>query len=222
MPPSSFNNNSTESSVQSQSVEVFDNINQNESRRSRIWRRSDRTRKWPQGPVVERYSTVAKVVSQTCERGSNLVVPSRTKKIVSFSQNVDVLPALHLKDLTEQEKFDMWWTPRDYVIIRKMIQITLNHVQISGCDIDQDDRDLCSRGIERHSKNSSKLLEERRRAAMEAVLRCQEHQQRGMGYVDATLIAQVYSVLCLPDRLTALALGESDAADAAATLFGDK
>jgi hypothetical protein len=200
---------------------VFDNRNENESRRSRVWRSSDRTRKWPLAPVVERHGTVANVVSQAGERGSTLRSPSRIKKFVSFSQAIDFMPALHLNDMTEKEKFDMWWTLRDYAIIRKMIQITLNNVQIMGCDIDQDDRDLCSRGIERYAKNSSKRLEVRRRAALEGVLKCQEHEQHWIGYVDSNLIAQAYSVLCLPDRLTAISVGESDAADAAAVRFGD-
>jgi hypothetical protein len=216
MPPSLFNNKSTERSVQSHRVEVFDNHKENESRRSSVGRSSDRTGTWPLAPIIEEYGTVGKVVSQTGQRGTNLISPSRKEKVVSFSQTVDFLPVSHLNDMSEQEKFDRWWTPRDCAIIRKMIQITLKHVQITGCEIDTDDRDLCSRGIEQYSKNRSQRLEDRRRAALEGVLIYQDYQQRWMGYVDSTFIAQVYSALCLPDRLTAIALGESDAAEAAA------
>jgi hypothetical protein len=151
----------------------------------------------------------------------------KKKNVISFSTccgGVDVgcHPILHVDDMTEQQKIDMWWTPNDFAAMRKVIAITHRRARILG-GLDDDDEGYCTRGIEALSTNASQLRKERRRAAVDLVLKCQQQQRCEMtGYVDIEFIAQVYAAFCELDRMTAILIAASDAADAAATLIAGR
>ena len=235
MPPSLFNHQSQECYVRTyQQQDGVDKRSNNETttrrRSSLILSVPDRfvrdwtwSRKWPLAPISEECDSDMQATLTCSGRESKLITSqNKKKKVVSFSPCVDgCRPVLHVDDMSEQQKMDMWWTLDDFAMMRKMIGVTLRRAKALGC-LDDHDEGFCLRGIEAMSTKTSQRRKERRRAALETVLRCQQqHKSKSTGYVDSEYVAHVYAAFCEPDKITSLLKAVSDAADATAILLAE-
>lgn len=121
----------------------------------------------------------------------------------------------HITDLSQQEKTDLWWTANDYMLIRKMLRITVQ-MMAKGNEFTNRDADFCARGLDLHTSGGSRRHQKNRHLAVKSVLRAQEFQ-RAEGFTDSEYIAELYAQCCRSSYETALVNAAADAQEARGT-----
>jgi hypothetical protein len=114
------------------------------------------------------------------------------KRRVFFSDSVETREIPHLDDLSNEDVLAAWWTANDYLVIRKMISLTVRMI-MNGSKFVEDDGDFCERGLEVRTKAGARarhlMIKQR---AIETVLKAQDYQ-RQEGFSDPEYIAEIYS-----------------------------
>jgi hypothetical protein len=117
--------------------------------------------------------------------------PVERKRRVTFSDSVEIKEVMHLKDLSEDDIVSAWWTPNDYVFIKRMFKITVQ-IMMQGATFADDDDDFCARGLEFRTKSRAQRRHRQKQRVMKAVLRAQDFQRRD-GFNDPEYIAELYA-----------------------------
>ncbi len=138
--------------------------------------------------------------------------PSKEKRKVSFETNIEVFQIPHITDLSHEERIDVWWTANDYVLIRKMLRITVQMLG-RGNEFPVEDEDFCARGLDLHTSGGSRRHQKHRQRAVRSVLEAQDFQ-RVEGFTDSEYIAEIYAQCCQSSYETALRNAASDADEA--------
>lgn len=133
----------------------------------------------------------------------------KRRRRVAFSAVVGVREIPHLKDMSDQELVDIWWTPNDYLLIRKMLRITVQFMA-KGERFSSEDKDFCARGCDLHTRAGSLRHQRHRQRAVGAVLRAQDFQ-RAEAFTDSEYIAELYSECCHSSCEDARNRGDADA-----------
>lgn len=136
----------------------------------------------PYSPSILRTSKTIKITRTSgTERGRRITFNSSFK--------VHEIPCLD--SLTDEEHAGTWWTPNEYMLIRKICKITLQ-LMARGEQFDLDDDDFCARGLEIRTRSGAEQHYRRRKRVLEAVLRAQEFQQYE-GFEDQEYLAELCS-----------------------------
>jgi hypothetical protein len=111
------------------------------------------------------------------------------KRRVTFSETIEVNEVQHSRDASDDETVATWWTPNDYMLIRKMFKITIQMI-IRGETFADDDKDFCTRGLEFLTKSASQRHCRNKQRVVKAVLKAQGYQ-RYEGFNDPEYIAEL-------------------------------
>jgi len=140
------------------------------------------------------------------------ITPSDTaasKRRVTFDTEIQVSEIPHIKDMSVEERIDIWWTAKDYMLIRKMLRITLQMIA-NGNEVTTSDEDFCTRGLDIHTIEGSRRHQKTRTQAIKSVLRAQDFQ-RAEGFSDAGYIAELYAQCSRLSNERALISASADA-----------
>jgi len=118
----------------------------------------------------------------------------KRRRRIAFAEAVSVREIPHVRDISEDERVDMWWTHNDYLLIRKMMRITVQFMA-KGQKFASEDKDFCARGLDVHTRPGGLRNQRHRQRALVSVLRAQEFQ-RAEAFLDAGYIAELYSECC--------------------------
>lgn len=135
--------------------------------------------------------------------------PPQNRRRVSFDFRVGVKEIPSARQISDEERVDVWWTQNDYMLIRKMLRITMQMLDI-GEKFDSDDEDFCSRGLGVRSRNRQR----QKLRAKASVLNIQDFQ-RTEGFRDPEYIAEVYGECCRSSCEVACELAAVDAREVA-------
>lgn len=137
------------------------------------------------------------------------VETAKSKRRVTFDTKIQVSEIPHIKDMSVDEKVDIWWTAKDYMLIRKMLRITLQMIA-KGNEVTTADEDFCTRGLDIHTIRGSRRHQKTRTQSVKSVLRAQDFQ-RAEGFNDAAYIAELYAQCSRSSYERALANAAVDA-----------
>lgn len=142
----------------------------------------------------------------------------RTK--VSFSRIVNVKQVLHKNDMSEKVRERYWLTEKEHAEIKNHCRQTILKMMRNDEEVDAEDSDFCSRGLEMRTKLGQHAKRMRKEAARRAVLLQQQLQQEE-GIVDAEFIAVISSVKTRPSYDTAREAAMRDADESRLYLCSD-
>ena len=124
---------------------------------------------------------------------------------VTFNEQVK----LDLFDQIEDyEKILIWWGPTDYARFRAVCTKTVQH-QLGKEECDGDTF-FCVRGLESWGTKGCKERRARIKAAISAVLDCQQNLRDDYGIIDGFAMAHVYSQETHQDQIQARVRGAQD------------
>jgi hypothetical protein len=130
---------------------------------------------------------------------------------VHFSKLVEVQITSHVKNMSVDEIIATWWTQDDYMLIRRMVKITMM-LLAQGGQLHPDDNDFCDRGLRYGTKADAEHRHRSKKSAINAVLRAQQCSQkenfRDHEYIKVCYLEQVKNS-CVEARL----LGVMDEAE---------
>lgn len=109
---------------------------------------------------------------------------------VSFSKTVMVKETLHINNMSEKVRNQYWLTEEDQIAIKIHCQESVLKMINNDPDIDTENSDFCSRGLECRTREGTLERNKRKQAARRAVL-LQVQLQQDEGIHDPYFIAAV-------------------------------
>jgi hypothetical protein len=113
------------------------------------------------------------------------------KKRLSFADSVEFREIRDLTDFSSEDIMATWWSANEYVVIRRMIAITVREI-MNGSSFEANDEVFCERGLEIRTKAGAAARSMTKRRAILTVLRAQDFQ-RQEGFNDPEYIAEIYA-----------------------------
>jgi hypothetical protein len=79
--------------------------------------------------------------------------PLQQRRKVTFGNSVAFREIPHLNDLDEQVITSIWYAPQDYQQFKAICKLTVKMMMKHGCQITEEDPELCCRGLVRVKQN---------------------------------------------------------------------
>lgn len=171
------------------------------------------------GRSKQRRLFVANATDTICTSKTPSIKRSQEKpqRSVTFRPHVDVRLMLHLNDMTDDERKDVWFCHREYAAIKRGISFTVNIMQKGGyyskIMLGGIDERHCIRGLEYRIRSGGRARKENKRRALRAVLEEQDSQTQD-GFFDDNLIRRVFIEANIHCTASALIMGLEDEKEA--------
>ena len=130
-----------------------------------------------------------------------------SSSFVSFNEEVRIRPTLSLRDFTEEELHNSWYSREEYNDISRGISKEVKKMTQGKV---LRDKKYCERGLERFTEEGSKTCSRNKVRAIHSVLE-EQHKQNEEGRFDENSIAQVYETKSQGCRRKAYKAGLRDA-----------
>ena len=139
------------------------------------------------------------------------VITNKVRKpfpLLSFRPTVAVRPTIHIKDYSDEEISEVWYTKAEKDTIKSEIRRTLLRMLDGSTEADTD-QNHCIRGLETYTPAGQTLKRKRRKEAISLVLEEQESQTE-KGTPDPELLADLYYEETHFSRASARIMGLAD------------
>ncbi len=122
-------------------------------------------------------------------------------------QDTSSSPSLSLSD---DEISLLWYTREEYSLIQKSVSFTVKLMERKDVTIDDDDTELCYRGLESQTRRGSRRKRQNVEVAVDTVLMEQEHQWE-TNVTDHATLARLYRNACAQCSMEAWLVAQKDA-----------
>lgn len=161
-------------------------------------------------PAVEEQKPLQEKMAEEQEATSTQTTSSSNNKkrcrSVRFAKNLDVKEVPHVKDMTEEEMHETWYTQEDFALIKKSMVITIRLMMASK----PISNDQTSRGLEFRTPTGAKQRKKNKLDALTAVWN-EQVSQWNENMSDEYAISFVYQQQTAKCRDQALKFGAHDA-----------
>mmetsp|Transcript_23119 Transcript_23119/g.54661 ORF Transcript_23119/g.54661 Transcript_23119/m.54661 type:complete len:325 (+) Transcript_23119:323-1297(+) len=127
------------------------------------------------------------IVQATPDATITTYAKNASRRKIRWSGQVRVQEIHHINNMSQAEREAVWMSPIDYKMIKNMAKTTVL-MMMAGEYIDDDDPDLCTRGLEFRTRKGNKIRSANKLRAKSAVLNEQD-LQRDEGFHDPEFIA---------------------------------
>jgi hypothetical protein len=112
--------------------------------------------------------------------------------------------------LSDDEISLLWYTKEEYSLMKKAISYTVRLMERTQVGIDDDDDELCPRGLENQTRSGSRRKLQNIEAAIDAVL-IEQQRQWELNEFDDTCLARLYRSACAQASMRAWLIAQKDA-----------
>ena len=141
-------------------------------------------------------------------RTGTIALSPKAKKCVHFSPQCIVFPTLHIKDYSEKEIKETWYSTEERSEILDDVRETLSIMVANGRELPSNPW-FCTRGLEARTPEGAGRKRKNKRDALDAVLDEQEYQWN-RGISDPEAIADAYCKYSHSCRVSAVMQGKCD------------
>jgi hypothetical protein len=153
---------------------------------------------------------IIKSPPRKAQRRRSLVRPS--VRFVISDTTIQGISSSPTVNLSTDEIAMLWYTREEYCLMKKSVSFTVKLMEWKEGEsiYDDDDEEVCPRGLEGHTRNGFRRKRQNVEAAVDTVLIEQEHQWE-MNVTDDAALARLYRNACAQCSMEAWLVAQKDA-----------